>query len=87
MTRESIKRAIDIMPDKDFEALTSAITTLFAFADVDDKKTDFKKEEWKPKKLPEKITSISQLFGMLPEMSLEEIRDMRLAEKEKRLME
>jgi hypothetical protein len=87
MTRESMKRAIDVMPDKEFEALTSAITTLFAFADVDDKKTEVKKEEWEPKKLPDKITSFSQLIGMLPPMSLEEIRDMRLADKEKRLME
>jgi hypothetical protein len=91
MTRESLKRAIDYMPDKDFDALTSAITTLYAFVGGENPLATAQEEDpkWERKKIPENITSITQLFGTLPPSSLtaKEIKGMRLADREKRLSE
>jgi hypothetical protein len=87
MTRETAKQQIDMMPDNAFEVYSEMFTAFIAYVIKGEKQPSAVNEEtgWQRKKIPEKITSISQLFGTLPPMTHEEIRDMRLAEKEKRL--
>jgi hypothetical protein len=89
MTREAIKNEIDIMPDGAFDAFASMFSAFIGYVNSDNKQKSNSSEKL-PKqrlnKVPERVTSFSQLIGTLPEISLEEIRDMRLADKEKRLM-
>jgi hypothetical protein len=88
MTRETAKQQIDMMPDNAFEVYSEMFTAFVSYVIKGEKQNDEATDELPKQKLnkvPEKVTSFSQLIGTLPEISLEEIRDMRLADKEKRL--
>jgi hypothetical protein len=84
MTRENFKKQIDIIPDRFFNALADLLTVFITYGKIEDgnqsSEITAKEPELSRKKVPEKVTSISQLIGILPEMSLEEIKDMRLSE-------
>ncbi|MDR0944002.1 MAG: hypothetical protein LBM41_05665 [Ruminococcus sp.] len=90
MTRETAKQQIDMMPDNAFEVYSEMFAPFVAYVIRGEKQNAEGTGELPKQKLnkvPEKVTSFSQLIGTLPQYSRDEIRAMRLADKEKRLSE
>ncbi|MDR0903556.1 MAG: hypothetical protein LBM59_02875 [Ruminococcus sp.] len=72
MTRENLKNEIDLIPDSDLDAFVSVFNAF---------QTRFKteSENRQCKKIPEVITSISDLMGTLPpDIDLDEMRMKRI---------
>jgi hypothetical protein len=76
LTRENIKDSIDLIPDRDLDAFVSVFNAFLTRVKTEDEETPELK--WYEKHIPEKVTHISQLFGTLPDVSLDEIRMRRI---------
>ncbi|MDR0903656.1 MAG: hypothetical protein LBM59_03385 [Ruminococcus sp.] len=82
MTRESLKNNIDLIPDRDLDAFVLIFNAFLTRVKTEDdvpvsEDTELK---WYEKHIPEKVTHISQLFGTLPDISLDEIRMRRISD-------
>ncbi|MDR0987736.1 MAG: hypothetical protein LBL98_08610 [Ruminococcus sp.] len=77
MTREKLKNNIDLIPDRDLDAFVLIFDAFLTRVNTEEEADEPK---WYEKHIPEKVTHISQLFGTLPDVSLDEIKMRRISE-------